>query len=162
MQERILSVHIGQHIGERVCLSGWLHNFRRLKEVNFLILRDRAGMAQVVIENPELLKTLETCQNESVLCVEGIVVAEPAAPAGFEIRQPSIQVVSRVNEPPPIELFRPKLKAQLPTILDHAPVSLRHPRQRALWSIADASMTGFRRTLKAAGFTEIQTPKIVG
>ncbi|MEO8608740.1 MAG: OB-fold nucleic acid binding domain-containing protein, partial [Chloroflexota bacterium] len=162
MQERILSVHIGQHVGERVCLSGWLHNLRRLKEVNFLILRDRAGMAQVVIESPELLKILETCQNESVLCVEGVVVAEPAAPDGFEIRQPSIEIISRVSEPPPIELFRPKLRALLPTILDHAPVSLRHPRQRALWSIADASMTGFRRTLRALGFTEIQTPKIVG
>lgn len=162
MQERILSSQLGQHVGERVCLSGWLHNLRRLKEVNFLILRDRAGMAQVVIESPELLKVLEACQNESVLAVQGMVVAEPAAPAGFELREPSVEVISRVSEPPPIELFRPKLKAQLPTILDHAPVSLRHPRQRALWSIADASMSGFRRTLKAAGFTEIQTPKIVG
>src|SRR5205807_9168676 len=50
---------------------------------------------------------------------------------------------------------------QLPTILDHAPVSLRHPRLRALHQLAALSMAGFRRTLVERDFTEIQTPKIV-
>jgi nondiscriminating aspartyl-tRNA synthetase len=162
MQERILTVQLGQHVGERVLLYGWLHHLRRLSNVTFLILRDRTGMAQVVIEEPSIVESLEGCYHESVMAVEGEVVAEPQAPGGYELHNPTIQVLSQVSEPPPIDLFRPKLKAQLPTILDHAPLSLRHPRQRALWSLADASMSGFRRTLKAVGFTEIQTPKIVG
>jgi nondiscriminating aspartyl-tRNA synthetase len=161
VQNRIWTAHVGQHVGERITLSGWLHNLRKLSNINFLILRDRTGMAQVVIEDPQLLTSLESCYNESVITLEGEVVAEPAAPGGFEIHRPTIRLLSRVSEPPPVELFRPKLKSQLPTLLDHAPVSLRHPRQKALWSLADASLTGFRRTLKTAGFTEIQTPKIV-
>jgi nondiscriminating aspartyl-tRNA synthetase len=162
MQERILTVQLGQHVGERVTLYGWLHHLRRLSNVTFLILRDRSGMAQVVIEEASLVESLEGCYHESVMVVEGEVVVEPQAPGGYELHNPTIQVLSQVSEPPPIDLFRPKLKAQLPTILDHAPLSLRHPRQRALWSLADASMSGFRRTLKSQGFTEIQTPKIVG
>jgi nondiscriminating aspartyl-tRNA synthetase len=54
------------------------------------------------------------------------------------------------------------LIAQLPALLDHAAVALRHPRIRAAFSIAAASVAGFRSTLDAMGFTEIQTPKIVG
>src|SRR5260221_11278232 len=65
-------------------------------------------------------------------------------------------------EPPPLDLYRPTLKAQLPTILDHAPIALRHPRQRALFRLAAASMAGFRSTLAARDFVQIQTPKIVG
>jgi nondiscriminating aspartyl-tRNA synthetase len=159
--QRIWTSQVGQHVGERIRLSGWLHNLRRLSNVNFLILRDSTGMAQVVIEDPNLLGSLENCYNESVLAVEGEVVAEAAAPNGVELHQPTIRVLSGVSEPPPVELFRPKLKGQLPTILDHAPISLRHPRSRALFSLADASMSGFRATLKGMGFTEIQTPKIV-
>src|SRR5262245_10860053 len=112
--QRIWTSQVGQHVGERIRLSGWLHNLRRLSNVSFLILRDTTGMAQVVIEDPELLNSLETCYLESVLEVEGVVVAEPAAPNGVELHQPTVRVLSGVSEPPPVELFRPKLKAQLP------------------------------------------------
>ncbi len=41
-------------------------------------------------------------------------------------------------------------------------MTLRHPRRKAAWQIASASMQGFRRALTGEGFTEIQTPKLVG
>jgi nondiscriminating aspartyl-tRNA synthetase len=69
--------------------------------------------------------------------------------------------VLSVAEPPPIDLFRPALKAQLPTLLDYAPLTLRHPRRRAYIQLAAAAMHGFRETLRAKGFVEVQTPKIV-
>jgi nondiscriminating aspartyl-tRNA synthetase len=47
-------------------------------------------------------------------------------------------------------------------MLDHAPVALRHPRQRALFQLSAASMSGFRAALQSRDFIEIQTPKIVG
>ena len=53
------------------------------------------------------------------------------------------------------------LDAALPTVLDHAPVTWRHPARRARWELAAASLRGFRATLDAQGFTEIQTPKLV-
>jgi nondiscriminating aspartyl-tRNA synthetase len=54
------------------------------------------------------------------------------------------------------------LKEQLPTILDHAPVALRHPAERAKLELAAASIAGFRAALDELGFVEIQTPKLVG
>src|SRR5262245_61005215 len=46
--QRILSDQLRAHIGARVTIAGWLHRRRMLKSVSFLILRDRAGFAQVV------------------------------------------------------------------------------------------------------------------
>jgi nondiscriminating aspartyl-tRNA synthetase len=51
--------------------------------------------------------------------------------------------------------------ATLPTRLDHAPLTLRHPRQRAVFRISAAAVAGFRAVLDARGFTEIHTPKLV-
>jgi nondiscriminating aspartyl-tRNA synthetase len=159
--ERVRSTAIAAHAGERVRLEGWLHRLRQLSYVTFLILRDGYGTVQIVVEDVALAERLAALPAETVLRVEGLVIAEPQAPGGHEIHQPAVEVLSEPVEAPPFDMFRPTIKAQLPTILDHAPLALRHPRQRALWRMAAASMAGFRRTLNGQGFTEIQTPKIV-
>ena len=83
------------------------------------------------------------------------------APRGVELQEPDFRVLAEPAEAPPIELRRPDLKEQLPTILDYAPVALRHPRKRACFELAAASLAGYRAALDARGFTEIQTPKVV-
>ncbi len=160
--ERIWTTELAAHAGERVRLAGWLHRLRTLSNVSFLVLRDGKGLAQIVIEDEALRAELAQLHNETVLVVEGVAVAEQQAPNGVEVREPQIEIVTPSNAPPPLDLYRPTLKAQLPTILDHAPVALRHPRQRALFQLQAASMRGFRDTLLARQFVEIQTPKIVG
>ena len=159
--ERTWSTELSRHVGEQVRLAGWLHQFRQLSQVSFLILRDARGLAQVVVEDPELVTQLAQLHNESVLTVEGVVVAQPQAPNGVEVHQPSIEIISAASKPPPFDLFRPTIAAQLPTILDHAPLALRHPRHRAAFRLAAALVSGFRATLRALDFVEIQTPKLV-
>ncbi len=159
--ERIWTTELRVHAGERVRLMGWLHRLRRLSNVSFLLLRDAQGIAQVVIEDAALVEELAALHSESVLQVEGDAVAQPHAPGGAEVQRPSVAVLAPAAAQPPVDLFRPTLKAQLPTILDLAPLTLRHPRQRALFRLAAASMAGFRSTLRALDFVEIQTPKIV-
>jgi len=48
MPQRVLSAELPAHVGETVLLHGWVHRRRTLKTVSFLVLRDRAGLAQVV------------------------------------------------------------------------------------------------------------------
>ena len=55
----------------------------------------------------------------------------------------------------------PTLDTGLPTLLDHAATTWRHPAQRAKWELAAASLRGFRETLDAEGFTEVHSPKLV-
>src|SRR5919197_773484 len=152
---RVLSTELGAHVGERVTLAGWLHAKRELGAVSFVLLRDRAGLAQVVVNGAlELLP-------ETVMYVDGDVVAAPQAPGGVELQEPSFRVLAEPSGPPPVELRRPVLKETLPTILDNAPIALRHPRERAKFQVAAASLAGFRRALDGLGFVEISTPKIV-
>src|SRR5947209_10808692 len=101
-------------------------------------------------------------RQEIVLAVSNDVVETSEAPGGAELHNPQLDVIARPAEQPPVELWRPALSSQLPTLLDYAPVTLRHPRQRAIFQIAAASIAGFRNALEKLGFTEIQSPKIVG
>ena len=159
--QRIHVHELPQHEGERVRVAGWLHLQRRLSRLTFLLLRDCTGMVQVIVENPGLIAEVASLQPESVLEVEASVVGATQAPGGVELHEPIVRVLSTA-EAPPIDLRRPALKEQLSTQLDHAPVSLRHPRRRAVFALAAASIAGFRASLDGLGFTEIQTPKIVG
>jgi nondiscriminating aspartyl-tRNA synthetase len=152
---RVLSTELPAHAGERVTLAGWIHAKRDLGAVSFIVLRDRGGLAQIVLDSPLGL------QPETVVEVDGVAVAAAQAPGGVELREPSFRVLSEPAESPPVELRRPLLKETLPTILDFAPVALRHPRQRARFELAAASLAGFRSALDRLGFTEISTPKIV-
>ena len=160
--QRIHVHELPEHVGERVRVAGWLHHQRQLSRLTFLLLRDRSGLVQVIVETPELVAEVAGLQQESVLEVEAIVVLAEQGPGGVELHQPTVRVLSMAAAPPPIDLRLATMKEQLPTQLDRAPVALRHPRQRATFELAAASIAGFRTALDTLGFTEIQTPKIVG
>jgi nondiscriminating aspartyl-tRNA synthetase len=159
--ERIYTTQIGEHIGERVRLAGWLHTLRRLGGVNFMVLRDVRGAAQIVVDTPQALAALDGLLPETVLAVEGVVVAEPQAPGGVELHAPVFELLSPVREAAPLSLNKPAVKTSLPVFLDHAVVGLRHPQKRALFRLSAGIMAGYRATLDRLGFTEIQTPKLV-
>jgi nondiscriminating aspartyl-tRNA synthetase len=157
MISRVLSADLPERIGDRVTIAGWLHRRRELKSVTFLIIRDRAGLAQVVLPPG----TASDQPEETVLQVEGLVTASEQAPGGAELTEPVLTALSGPAAAPPFDLYRPALTANLPTILDHAPTTLRHPLLRAGLRVSAASAAGFRAALDGLGFTEIFTPKIV-
>lgn len=157
----IRTVEVSSHIGQQVRLQGWLHNVRRLGGVNFVVLRDGWGTLQAVTESEVDLAPIAELNLESVIALTGVVVASPQAPDGVELHQPQIEVITPVTEPTPVPLQQKRLKAGLPTLLDHAVVANRHPQRRAVFRLAAGAMAGFRATLTAEHFTEVQTPKLV-
>ncbi|HZU77714.1 MAG TPA: aspartate--tRNA(Asn) ligase [Dehalococcoidia bacterium] len=161
--ERMRTIEIGEHVGERVRLAGWLHALRRLGGVSFVVLRDGWGLAQAVATGEDELAPLARAGAgpESVIAVEGLAVRAVQAPGGVELREPRIEVISAVREAPPVTLGKRELKASLNTQLDHAVVTNRHPTRRAALRLGAAAVAGFREALDARGFTEIHTPKIV-
>ncbi len=161
MEERTWTSDLALRSGGPVLLKGWLHRLRVLSTVTFLVLRDARGLAQVVVTVPALRSALNALHCETVLEVRGEAVAVPKAPNGVEVHAPRVTVVARTGEPPPLELFRPELNASLPSLLDHAAVSLRHPRRRGHFEMAAAALRGFRSTLDSQGFIEVNSPKIV-
>jgi nondiscriminating aspartyl-tRNA synthetase len=142
--------------GRPVRLQGWVHRRRELAKVTFLIIRDRTGLAQVV-----LAAGTEVPPEETPVEVRGTATSNAQAPGGVEVTDASVTALSEPAETPAVELWRPTLDAGLPTLLDHAATTWRHPLQRAKWELAAASLRGFRDTLDGQGFTEVQSPKLV-
>jgi nondiscriminating aspartyl-tRNA synthetase len=161
--ERIRTTEVQAHVSERVCVQGWLHAVRRLGGVNFLLLRDGWGTVQAVTEQEADLApiTQAELQTESLIALEGLVVASAQAPGGVELQQLQITVLTPVREALPVLISKREVKAQLPVLLDHAVVTNRHPGRRALFRLSAGVMAAFRGYLNSIGFTEIQTPKVV-
>ncbi len=160
-QPRTLARDLAARVGEQVRLAGWVHRRRRLAALTFLVVRDRSGLAQVVVRDEEVRKQLDCVGEESTVEVRGTVVVSDQAPGGIELVDPQIEELGASAQTPVVALWRPRLDATLPTMLDHAATTWRHPRRQAVWQLAAASMRGFRDTLHAAGYTEIATPKVV-
>ncbi len=160
VSERILTSELGQHVGQPVQLKGWLHRLRKLGEVNFLVLRDRAGIAQTVL-GPKDIEPLHGLLVETVIAVTGTVVEEPQAPGGYEVHHATVEVISPVKDDLLFALYKNSMKATLPIFLDHAVIGHRAPSKRNVLKLAAGVMAGFRETLRARDFTEIQTPKLV-
>src|SRR5580698_2185883 len=148
MISRVLAADLPAHVGQQVTIAGWLHRRRELKSVTFLIVRDRSGLAQVVLNDPA----------EAGMAAETTEMPEETV---IELTGPVITALSGPAAPPPFDLYRPAITATLPVILDNAPTTLRHPRLRAGFEIAAASIHGFRAVLEEMDFTDIHTPKIV-
>src|SRR4051794_18536850 len=142
--------------GEQVRLQGWVHRRRELAKVTFLVVRDRSGLAQVVLP-----AGTELPPEETPVEVVGLATANEQAPGGVEVTEATVTALGEAADTPAVELWRPTLDTGLPTLLDHAATTWRHPMQRAKWELAAASLRGFRETLDAQGFTEVQSPKLV-
>ena len=53
--QRVLARELTGHVDKKVRIRGWLNNLRPLGKLCFLLLRDRSGLSQIVIENKEEL-----------------------------------------------------------------------------------------------------------
>lgn len=161
--KRVLSNELSSHTGERVLMAGWMHRIRRLGSgIVFVHLRDRSGICQIVAEAPKAIASLDGLLVESVVEVEGMVVAEAQAAGGYEIHDPSFTVLSAVIDALPFPINKPVINAHLDTFLDHAMIGLRAPVKQAVFKLSAAVAHAFRDVLDGKGFTEIATPKIIG
>src|SRR5687767_7254475 len=95
-------------VGQRVKLSGWVHRKRDHGNLLFVDLRDHFGLTQIVTDiSDEAFKTLEGVRAESVVTVEGEVVARAAeavnpnlATGEIEVHATAVTVQSAAQELP--------------------------------------------------------------
>jgi nondiscriminating aspartyl-tRNA synthetase len=159
--ERTLTAAVPGHVDETVTVAGWLHAVRAQGALVFSVVRDRAGLVQVVAETPAEAGRLRDLGTESVLAVTGPVAREPRAPMGVEIRAARVEAISPVDVELPLQINKRSLSAGLDVLLDHRAVSLRAPRVRAIFRVQHAISRAFGDFLTAQGFTRIHTPKLV-
>ena len=159
--ERILARDVGQHIGKRVLLKGWVHTVRAMGKLNFIVLRDRTGLVQTKIRGYE--DSEDQLKDEASIQIIGNVVEDDRAPEGFEIDIDELTIISPAIDTPPIQINRSReqIGTRLETLLTHRSLSLRNPEIGAVFKVRAEIIWAFREYLKREGFLEVQTPKIV-
>lgn len=144
MTKRILAAELSKYTNQPVTIRGWLNNLRAFGKLNFLILRDRSGLAQVVIQDKDMYQKVANLQPGSILTITGQAVASSQAALGVEITSPNITVEVPITEVPVVEYYKPEIPSDLDFILDHRPLSLRNRQIQAVFKIQAALAHAYR------------------
>lgn len=153
------------HIGEQVKIQGWLQTLRDQKSMQFLVVRDFTGLAQVALwkkGNPELAALISTLGTESALTLTGKVVEnEVVRLGGLEVQLESVTVESNAETPLPFEITAETLP-ELDYRLDWRYLDLRRERNRLIFQVQTTMENAMRAYWLENGFMEMHSPKIMG
>ncbi|RJR23841.1 aspartate--tRNA(Asn) ligase [Candidatus Microgenomates bacterium] len=151
-------------IGEEVLVKGWVNTRRDHGKIIFIDLRDKTGLVQVVFVDSQKAKELRP---EWVVEVKGVVKQRPEklinprlGTGKIEIEAKELNILAK-SEELPFDTGSEELNVSLPVLLDFRPLSLRHPRNRAVFKVQETIIASFREVLREESFTEIQVPTIV-
>ncbi len=161
--KRIFSTDLPNYLNQTVLLRGHLNNIRALGKLNFLILKDKEGFAQIVIESKEELQKIAHLQPGSVLSIQGVAAESKQAALGVEIVNPKIIVESPVIDVPPVDYYKPEIQSDLDFILDHRPLALRNRKIKSVFKIQAEAAYAYRQYMHdKIDATEYFPPNIIG
>ena len=155
-----------QHLGQTVTLFGWVHRRRDHGGVIFIDLRDRSGLAQVVVnpENVEAFAIAERIRNEYCLRITGVVQARPEGTVNTELASGEIEIVCsnieilNASVTPAFQLDDDNLSET--TRLTHRVLDLRRPEMQNNLMLRYRVAMEVRKYLDGLGFIDIETPML--
>ena len=155
-----------EHIGQTVTLCGWAHRRRDHGGVIFIDLRDREGMAQIVIDpdTPQAFANAETVRNEFVLKVTCKVRARPEGTVNPNIPTGEVEMLASEIEilnaslTPPFMLDDDNLTETVR--LEHRYIDLRRPAMQKNLMLRYKVAKNLRDYLDDNGFIEVETPML--
>jgi aspartyl-tRNA synthetase len=158
------------HSGGRVRLGGWVHRTRNLGGLVFVDLRDRTGIVQVSFDPnrtpADAVAAAGALANESVVLIEGEVVARPDSMRNPEMPTGDVEVIASAvrvvgpAETPAIPVARgkgEKLAAE-ELRLRHRYLDLRRPELQDNLILRHELLQASRRFLSEQAYLEIETP----
>ncbi|KKQ28856.1 MAG: Aspartyl-tRNA synthetase [Candidatus Levybacteria bacterium GW2011_GWA1_37_16] len=169
MRRTIITETLGK-IDQEVLLKGWVRIVRSHGKLIFLDLRDGSGTVQVVVNqqvSDEAYKTALELHPEFVIEVIGLVKKrsqktenKKLTTGSVEIEAKKIKILAKA-ETLPFDMGGKDLNLELPTLLDHRGLTLRHPKIAAIFKVQETVIDSFRKACKEKGFTEFQSPVII-
>lgn len=160
---RVLAKEVLKHVGKNVHLKGWLHKKRLMGGLAFIVMRDRSGLVQIVVQDKNEVEKLRGMQIGTVIEIDGTVSEEPRAPGGAEIHEPSIAIITEVTEEPLIEIDKPLSHRpdNLDTLFEYRPIGLRNIQETAIFKVRSTISQALRAYFVKNEFTEVHTPKLL-
>jgi nondiscriminating aspartyl-tRNA synthetase len=160
--ERTLALETIKKSGKKVRLCGWVERRRDHGQLVFIDLKDRSGLVQIVGE-----EGLGDLRISDVIEIEGKVrprpkqLINPKLPTGkVEVGVEKIKILAKAA-PLPFDTSKDWLDLELPTLLDHRALTIRHQSIKAIFKVGEVVVDTFRKSLKKVGFTEYESPIIV-
>lgn len=162
--ERTFIADLRQHIGEEVKIQGWLQVLRDQKKMQFLVIRDTTGAAQVAFwkgNDAALAERISALTTESALTITGSVVDNPVVKlGGLEIQLQTVEVNNLAENPLPFEPYGDTLP-QLDFRQDWRSIDLRRKENLLLFQVQTTAEAAMREFWVNNRFIEIHTPKII-
>ena len=152
------------HVGQKITLMGWVQRNRKLGGLEFIDLRDKTGIMQVVFGeeiNAEAFEKAKGVRPEYCIAVTGEVVKRESInenmPTGYvELKCESIKVLSESDTPPII------IKEDLDTAEDirlkYRYLDLRRPDMYRIFDIRSKTTKAIRDYLEKHNFLDVETP----
>ncbi|HYB23328.1 MAG TPA: aspartate--tRNA(Asn) ligase [Solirubrobacteraceae bacterium] len=159
---RTLVADLRGRVGERVTVRGWVHALRDQKHIQFVIVRDETGLAQVALpkqEPPsELNERVSALAAETALSLTGTVAEDERVKlGGLELRLESFKVDSAAEPELPIAP-----DSALDKRIDWRYLDLRHPERRLIFEVQSTVEHAMREYWRKEGFIELHSPKLMG
>jgi nondiscriminating aspartyl-tRNA synthetase len=165
LEETLPPEAIAKKMGEKVVVSGWVHDVRLLGGISFILLRNSEGILQLTAPKKavpkEVVERVAALHPEDVVRCTGTVKEAKVARNGFEIIPETIQVLSASATPLPLDP-RGVTDANIDTRLNWRTLDLRRPEVQAIFRVQDALVEGMEAYLRSRGFLRIFTPSILG
>ncbi len=136
-------------------MAGWVTRIRELGAISFVLLRDRSGELQLVLDGKADFTV------GSVIEIHGLVQENEKAPGGIEVAVQDVTVLGPASGDPPVSYYQSLDAVSIDTVLDHRHLSLRNERYQALVRIQSVILDAFACYLRSQDFTEIKTSKLV-
>ncbi|MFI9331104.1 aspartate--tRNA(Asn) ligase [Kitasatospora sp. NPDC052868] len=159
--ERVLVGDLARHIGRTVSVSGWVNTLRLQRTMQFVLVRDHTGTAQVTHRRDQsaLEAGLEELTTESAVRITGRVVENPVVKlGGVEIIPESVELLNRAEALLPIDE-----KTGVEQRLDWRFLDVRRrPAAQLLFAVQTTLEAGLREYAYTQGCTEMHTPKLMG
>jgi nondiscriminating aspartyl-tRNA synthetase len=160
--KRTLIAELPGLIGERVRVRGWVHALRDQKRVQFIVVRDESGLAQVVLakENPpsELNERVSALAVESAVTIAGAVAADERVNlGGLELKLQELEVDSLAEPEVPIAP-----DSALDKRIDWRYIDLRRPDRKLIFEVQTTTEQAMRDYWREERFIELHTPKLMG
>ncbi len=155
-----------EHVGQTLCLQGWVHTVRDHGGLIFIDLRDRAGLVQVLVNPataPQAHAEASGLHDEYVVEIQGTVQLRPAGSENPRIATGDIEIhadqVTVLNPCLPLP-FPVAEEAQVDerVRLQYRYIDLRRPRMARNLVLRHKVIKYIRDYLDSQGFLEIETP----
>lgn len=162
--KRTLISDLREEVGKEVLINAVINVARYQGKMAFFDFRDRSGIIQgVVFGKPEVLEIAKELTPETSVAITGVVNQRPEKMVNSNVPNGDVELeitaikILNTSETMPFDM---SAELNIDTLFDYRPLTLRRPRERAVFKIQATIVRAYGEYMRSNGFTEFQAPKL--